>query len=457
MNFLEICRKFIEIDSSPSAGTLEIARYAAELCKQAGLDVELQNESQNGLDQANVIARPERAGASELPAEEFLLQTHLDTSDPGSYGLWTRTGANPFNASIYQDTLFGLGTADTKLDFLCKLEAARLVKTSMEERGQTWKIPFVLVGTFGEEHAMQGAVRLIRKKKIHAKLALVGEPTELNLVHSGKGFAGVEIEIPFSNEEKEFRAQHDRGDGTTTQSRVFIGRAAHSSAPQMGDSAILKMLDYLNKLPDGLAVMEIEGGISFNTVPAHAVLEIDMVGALKESIGAKITRIFKAIADVEKKFRDYPDAQFIPPEPTLNIGQIRSFEDFVKISGCVRLPPTVTDAVYEQWMAILKTACAVNGAIFRVTDSKQPFRTGIHEPLVRICEEELVKLGRSPQLRTQAVANEANVFSRFGITCVVVGPGQGVGNSHAPNEHVKIAELEDAVRFYRGVLERICL
>jgi acetylornithine deacetylase/succinyl-diaminopimelate desuccinylase-like protein len=453
VDFLEVCRKFIEIDSTPSVGTLEIARYAADLCAQAGFVVELQDETLGGLEQANVLARP----TAGLPAEELLLQTHLDTSDPGSYGLWTRTGSNPFNASIYQDTLFGLGTADTKLDFLCKLEAARQVRDAVVERGLTWKLPFVLAGTFGEEHGMQGAVKLIRKKKINAKLALVGEPTELNLVHSGKGFAGVEIEIPFAAEEKEFRAQHDRGDGTTSQSRVFIGKAAHSSSPQMGDSAISKMLDYMTKLPEGLAVMEIEGGTSFNTVPAHAVLEFDIVGALKESIGTKITSIFRAIAEVEKRFRDYPDAAFIPPEPTLNIGQIRSFEDFVKISGCVRLPPTVTDQVYEEWMTILKKACFDMGAVFRVTDYKQPFRTGDQEPLVRICEEELVKLGRSPRSGTQAVANEANVFSRFGVTCVVVGPGQGVGNSHAPNEHVKIKELEDAVRFYRGVIERICL
>src|SRR5690606_20577590 len=112
------CRKFIEIDSTPANGTLELARFAAEICREAGLYVEIQQETFNGVDQANVIVRP----IEGRPADELMLQTHLDTADPGSYALWTRTGANPFNASIYQDTLYGLGAASTKLDFLCKLK-----------------------------------------------------------------------------------------------------------------------------------------------------------------------------------------------------------------------------------------------------------------------------------------------------------------------------------------------
>ena len=448
MEFIEAARKLIEIDSTPDNGTRDVAQFAAELCREAGLHVEIQGETHNGIDQANVIARP----IADRPANELLLQTHLDTSDPGSYGFWTKTGSNPFNASIYLDTLYGLGSASAKLDFLCKLKAISELKST-----GVYRLPFVLVGSFGEELGMPGAIKLIRKKKISAKMALIGEPTELRLVNAGKGFAGVEIEIPFSDEEKDFRIRHDTGDGATSQSRVFIGRAAHSSVPQMGESAIVKMLDYLTKLPEGLAVMEIEGGISYNTVPAHAVLEIDMVGELRESIASKIAKIAAAIDQVEKRFKDLSDKDFDPPEPSLNIGQIRTFEDFIKISGCVRLPPSVSEEVYEDWMTILRDACKNVGAVFRVTDYKQPFRTKLEEPLTKICQEELVKLGRSPKCTAQSVATEANVFSRFGIASVVIGPGQGVGNSHAPNERVKIDELYEAVRFYKGVLERVCL
>lgn len=448
MEFIESARKLIEIDSTPDNGTREVALFAADLCRQAGLHVEIQSESHNGVEQANVIARP----ISFRPENELLLQTHLDTCDPGSYGLWTKTGANPFNASIYLDTIYGLGSASAKLDFICKLQAAS------EVMGQNpWRLPFVLVGTFGEELGMPGAVKLIRKKKISAKMALIGEPTELQIVSAAKGFAGVEIEIPFSAEEKDFRIRHDNGDGTTSQSRVFIGKAAHSSVPEMGESAILKMLDYLSRLPEGLAVMEIEGGISYNTVPAHALLEIDMVGELKESIAQKVSKIAEAIRWIEQKFKGFADKEFNPPEPSLNIGMVRTYEDFIKVSGCCRLPPSVSDATYEEWMAVLRRECEAVGAVFRVTDYKQPFRTSLDDPIAKACREALEKIGRPTRSISQSVATEANVFSRFGISSIVIGPGRGVGNSHAPNECVKIDELHEAVRFYKSVLERMCL
>jgi succinyl-diaminopimelate desuccinylase len=453
LDFIEACRKFVELDSTPANGTAELGAYAAELCRQAGLHVDAHAETHNGVEQMNVIARP----SSERPKEELLLQTHLDTADPGSYALWTKTGSNPFNASIYtdsvtgQEVLYGLGSADSKLDFVCKLKAIS------ELPKRRYKMPFVLAGTFGEELGMPGAIKLIRKKLVSSTMALIGEPTDMHLVHTGKGFAAVEIEIPFSQAEKDFRAQHNLGDGVTTQSRVFIGKAAHSSAPQTGESAIEKMLDYLSKLPDGLAVMEIEGGISANTVPAQAVLEIDMVGGLVDTMCSKISRITQAIGGVEKKFQNFKDAEFDPPSPTLNIGFIRTYEDFVKFGGCVRLPPTVTHEVYEEWMEDLRSACVSVGAFFRITEYKQPFRTVLHAPLLEICSKELSRLGLPSRSGAQSVTTEANVFSRFGISCVVIGPGEGVGNSHAPNEKVRIEQLHQAVQFYRGVLERQCL
>jgi acetylornithine deacetylase/succinyl-diaminopimelate desuccinylase-like protein len=135
----------------------------------------------------------------------------------------------------------------------------------------------------------------------------------------------------------------------------------------------------------------------------------------------------------------------------------RTYEDHVRLSGCCRLPPSVSNETYEEWMTIIRRACEDVGAVFRIVDYKQPFRTPAHESLVQVCQNELRRIGSEPECFAQSVATEANVFSRFGISSVVIGPGQGVGNSHAPNEHVKIEELHRAVDFYRGVIERVCL
>jgi succinyl-diaminopimelate desuccinylase len=221
------------------------------------------------------------------------------------------------------------------------------------------------------------------------------------------------------------------------------------------------MLEALDRLPVGLATMEIEGGVNFNTVPSQAVLEIDMVSfggeAVRNLRSQKLVRIRAAIKKVEAEFRKFPDPQFMPQEPTLNVGMIRTFDDFVKISGCVRLPPTVSQSDYESWMQLLRDACAVEGAVFRIGDYKQPFRTQPKSKLIDTARAVLAEMGLDAAPAAQAVANEANVFAKFGLDCAVCGPGQGVGNSHTPNEYVRITELEQATTFYRRMIDAMCL
>ena len=151
MNFLEACQKFIAIDSSPSQGNLEVAELCANLCERAGLRVELQNDSLSGVAQANIIARPVEA----RPDEELLLHAPLDTIDPGSFGLWSMTEHNPYNPTIREARIYGLGSNRGKLDFACKLKAAESLK------GKKLRVPFVLAGTFGSEQGFAGAVQLV--------------------------------------------------------------------------------------------------------------------------------------------------------------------------------------------------------------------------------------------------------------------------------------------------------
>ncbi len=447
MDFLEACKRFVEIESSAITGNFEIAKFAEQLCRQAGLFVDFQVETHAGQDQANVIARPQK----ERPLNELLLQTHLDTVEPGAYGLWTLTGANPFQATVYQDAIYGLGSANAKLDFLCKLEAIR------QMAGVNWLLPPVLVGTFGEAQGMAGAIRLIRKKKISAQHALVGEPTELGLVVAAKGIANVEIDIPFSQEEILFRENHNTIEGSATQSRVFNGRSVHSANPTEGMSAIYQMMQFLAKLPEGVALMEMEGGLHYNTVPAHAVLEIEAGQTIQNSICGRILRIIEAVEAIEAEFKLFPADGFAPKIATINLGMIRTHADGIKFMGCVRVPPTVTEEIYERWMAYLRKRCEIEGASFRISEYKQPFATSKQSLFVAKCQEVAAELGLSPALGAQALANEANVFSRLGLECVVFGPGRGVGNSHAPNEYVKINQLEQAVQFYKTLLNKVCL
>jgi len=448
LNFIEACRQLISIDSTPTHGNKDLAKWAAAFCRQKGLVVEEQEEVVGDLVQVNVIARP----TVERPSAEFLLQTHLDTVDPGPFSLWTETGANPFDAHIIDGKIHGLGAADVKLDFLCKLEA---IASFGEDRA--WRLPPVLVGTFGEESGMQGALKLIRKNKISAKMALIGEPSDLQLINAAKGFASVEIRVPFSDEEMRYRQEHNLRESTSTQSKLFRGKAAHSSTPHLGESAIAKMFEYLMMLPDSVNIMEIDGGINFNTVPSHAFLEIDMVSMIQNPISKKIANIYRAVKSLELEFLDYRDNDFYPSTPTLNIGLVRTNESDVQISGTCRIPPVITHEIYESWMDRLRKVCEQNGASFRVNDYKKPFRTEVNSILVKGCLDELRAMGLSDRPISQASTNEASIFSRIGVDCVCFGPGKREGNVHTPQEHVAIADLEKAIEFYKRIIERFCL
>ncbi len=423
-------------------------QFAKELCEGAGLHVELQEGHAGDLLEMNLVARYSK----EKPSAEFLLQTHLDTVDPGPYSLWTKTGANPFNASIYQDEIFGLGTADVKLDFLCKLWA---LKSFKETTG--WRLPPVLVGTYGEEQGMMGMLRLIRQNKLNAKLALVGEPTDLRLVHAAKGFAVVEISIPFSEEEIQYRIEHNLRESTSTQSRIFIGKAAHSSTPHLGESAILKVLSYLLQLPDGLAVMEIDGGVNYNTVPSHAMIELDIVGELKNTIVKKIAHIYKAILELEKDFLNYGDPAYVPAHPTLNIGIVRTHQDHVVFSGSCRIPPVVTNEVYENWMKRLREVCEEVDSTFRVSDYKRPYKTNLESEFVKVCQNIMSEMDLDQTCIGRSSTNEASILTRLGVECLSFGAGLQEGNAHTPSEHVKISDLQKAIEFYTKAIKRMCL
>jgi acetylornithine deacetylase/succinyl-diaminopimelate desuccinylase-like protein len=448
LDFIEACRQLVSIDSTPTHGNKEVALFAAELCKARGLHVELQQDFVGDIENVNVIARPQQ----ERPALEFLMQTHLDTVDPGPFALWTQTECNPFDATIIDGKIYGLGTADVKLDYLCKLEALSSFGT-----GKTWKLPPVLVGTYGEEIGMQGALRLIRKNKIAAKMALIGEPSDLKLINAGKGFASVEIRIPFTAEEIAYRQEHNLKESTSTQSKLFIGKTAHSSMPHLGESAVVKMLDYIEQIPDSVTLMEIDGGVNYNSVPSHALLEIDIVSNTSKPIIGKIIGINGAIKSLDKEFLKFTDKDFFPPQPTLNIGLIRTYQDHVLLAGSCRLPPVISNETYEGWMAQLREVCESHDSQFRVTDYKKPFKTDGNSILVKGCRDELRSMGLMDTLTTQPSTNESSIFSRTGIECLCFGPGKREGNAHTPSEHVAVEDLHKAVDFYKRVIERFCL
>ncbi|MGE0525578.1 MAG: M20/M25/M40 family metallo-hydrolase, partial [Bdellovibrionales bacterium] len=227
--------------------------------------------------------------------------------------------------------------------------------------------------------------------------------------------------------------------------------------PESGENAIMKMMAYLAQLPEGIVIMDLNGGINYNSVPAHAILEIDTVAGFRDPIRPKISRIYSSLLALEAKMREFREEGFRPPYPTMNLGMVRTSEAEVRFTGSCRFPPTVTDAIYDEWMHQLEKAVQDVGSTFRVREYRKGFTTPAESEFLRGAQQILTDMGLDPNLDKVTLASAANVFSRLGIECVVWGPGQSVGNSHAPNECVKLSDLKTATEFYKRLLERFCL
>lgn len=440
MSFVESCRELIKVDSSPGHGSDDVVELAARMCQERGFDVVVEKEVFAGVPQANLIARPPGVGR---PSAEFMLQGRLDTHDPGPYPMWTKTDHNPFDAHIIDGRMHGLGAASGKLDFLCKLEAM-----SGFSDVKNWRLPPVLTATFGSATGMSGALKIIRKNMVSARLALISEPTDLRLVTAAQGVAQVEIMLPFSDEESKYREEHDLRESTTTQSRLFHGRGGD-------EDAISKMLASLEHLPEGVVIMEIDGGQSATSRAGHAFLEIE-TARVAGGMAAKIRKIVARISALAQEFLQHTDHDFNPPHPQLGIGIIRTRPDGVQIGGVCMIPPVISQTVYEGWMENLRQVCAEQGGTFRVLDYKKPFRTANESILVKGGLDELRAMGLFDRTISQNSANEASLFSRTGVDCVCFGPGLREGNVQTPEESISINDLYQATEFYRRMLGRFC-
>jgi acetylornithine deacetylase/succinyl-diaminopimelate desuccinylase-like protein len=275
-------------------------------------------------------------------------------------------------------------------------------------------------------------------------------------VYAAKGFASVEIRIPFSADEMQYRQEHNLRESTTTQTKLFIGKSAHSSVPHLGESAIAKMFEYLDQMPDSVAIMEIDGGTNFNTVPSNAMLEMD-IQSIRDPICVKLKKVYKLIQKIEAVFRSIQDVEFKPSHPTLNIGMIRTYEDHVLFSGNCRIPPIVTQQTYMTWMESLKSECAKFGTEFRVSDYKRPFRTPENSVFLKGGLDILRSFDLYDKAVTQPSTNESSLFARIGSDCLCFGPGRREGNVHTPHEHVMVKDLETATQVYGSMIERFSL
>ena len=244
------------------AGWLEDAGFAVEVM---ALDGE--------PDRANLIATLGRGPGG------LVLSGHTDTV-PWDDGDWQH---DPFALTEADGRLYGLGTADMKAFLGLAIEALRDI------RPQDLREPVIILATADEETSMAGARTLVERDAVHARHALIGEPTGMRPVRMHKGMMMEAIRLH--------------------------GHAGHSSDPALGNSALEAMhrvisalLAWRQELQDTwqdplfavpvptMNLGHIHGGDNPNRICADCELHLDLrplpgmdIGELRHAIHRRVT------------------------------------------------------------------------------------------------------------------------------------------------------------------------
>jgi len=321
----------------PHAGEKNVADFLASVAAWAGLEIELQKILPGRF---NLLARL-------LPRNKvrrtILLAPHLDT---------VGANATKFIPQRKNGRLYGRGACDTKgsvaamLTALCELANAKSRPLETE---------IVFAGLIDEEHAQAGS-RALAASGFKADMAIVGEPTRLQVVTAHKGSLWLELETR--------------------------GKAAHGATPQLGKNAIHEMArivdlietDYAAQLRKrkhpllGAATVnvgEISGGAQPNIVPDACKISVDR-RTLPGETDAKVRNEIGVFLRARKLSAKISSAKIAPALPLETDFKLPLVQKFMKCAG-----QTKPIAVHFFCDAAVLSAGGIPGIVFGPGDVAQ--------------------------------------------------------------------------------------
>lgn len=343
-------------------GEADLAAYvAAFLREECGAEVELEEV---------LPGRPNLLGrfpGGSSGGRKVVLGPHLDTV--GVAGMVI----DPFGGEVREGKIWGRGASDTKGSLAAMLWALR------EERRQGGGDGVMFAGFMGEESAQHGSRHFARHHAEEAGFGVIGEPTEMQVVRAHKAcwWLGVKVK----------------------------GRAAHSSKPELGDNAVLKMADLIGKLNGEMA----------RRLPGFAD---DVLGC-----------------------------------PTLSINQCQGgvranvVPDECGIVVDVRATPALHDYGVPRLLGECLAATGHESAAVRVIGQSPVLKTDPeHEMIRRLCS-----LGAG--LAVAPWFCDAGWLAEAGIPAIAIGPGS-IDQAHTVDEWIRVAELEEGARFFARFLRQ---
>lgn len=374
---IKILRELVAINSVNSAcqadgaGELECGRFVAALCRRHGIDVETQKVFPN---RSNVIARVEGRNRSK----RLLFVSHQDTVSVSNMSI------PPFRPTLRDGKVFGRGACDTKGSMAAMLAALVAAKDC-----KTREASVTFVATVDEEIGFSGVTRFAKDCGKFSG-AVVGEPTELDVITAHKGCVRLRVTVR--------------------------GKAAHTARPELGVNAISKAARLVARIEEELiprvrskkhsrlghgemTVSLIGGGTQINFVPDRCWIEMDrrtLPSESGQSVAAELEKILRGTRGRDREF-------------------------VAEIEPLLLEAPALETMLGERIVGASLSACK--------------------------WVKHTAKLDAAPY------ATEASFLARAGIPSVVMGPGSVV-QAHTADEWVEVRQVELAAQIYQRLMER---
>ncbi len=348
-------------DNAPGTeqiGEEKIAVFLSGWLESIGAEVSLE-EIKPG--RPNLIAR--FAPLDGRP--RILLGPHLDTVGVGGMII------DPFSGEVRDGRLWGRGASDTKGPMAAMLWALH----EHRERLADFPVAVDFVAFMGEESGQWGSKDFVKKHGKDYTFALVAEPTAMQVVHVTKGSLWATLRA--------------------------TGKAAHSSQPERGENAILKLTRALDQLDHHLGS---QLATFIHPVLGRSTMNVGMIR------GGARPNIVPDLAEAEIDIRITPA--------------------LAAAGGALKLL-TETIEFHDLSVSIVKP------------HENPPMETAADHPMIQA----LLATDSSTELAGAPWFSDAAHLSNGGIPSICIGPGS-IDQAHTIDEFIDIAALEKGAAFF---------
>jgi acetylornithine deacetylase len=302
----------------------------------------------------------------------ILLGPHLDTVGVGGMTV------APFAGELRDGRVWGRGAADTKGPMAAMLWALR----NHRELLPSLPVAVDFVAFMGEESEQWGSRDFAARQGGDYSFAVVGEPTSMQVVRVTKGSLWATLRA--------------------------TGKAAHSSQPERGENAILKLTRALDTLDHHLG-HALAGFV--HPVLGRATLNVGVIR------GGSRPNIVPDCAEADIDIR-------VTPELAAAGGARRLLQELIDDHA---LPVTVVDF-----------------------HENPPMETPADHPMVQalLAVDERTGLAGAPWF------SDAAHLAGAGIPSICLGPGS-IDQAHTADEFIEVAELTRGAEFFEAFIRRL--